>query len=52
MTKLKSNQKAYDKAFHKMYKDLLAQDLSTRDFNKAYDNWIKANAPKYGISLE
>jgi hypothetical protein len=39
----------YDKAFDKMYKEVISSDKHIKEQNKLIDNWIKENAPKYGI---
>lgn len=44
-----TNKNEYDKAFKKMYKKVIYSDKSIKEQNKLIDNWIKENAPKYGI---
>lgn len=42
-------QDEYDAAYEKKYNELLDKDLSTTEFLKQHDKWIKENAPKYGF---
>jgi DNA polymerase III sliding clamp (beta) subunit (PCNA family) len=39
----------YDKAFDKMHKEVINSDKSIKEQNKLIDNWVKENAPKYGV---